>query len=76
MATGQKPPKQISRVLDAVANGCETSQEVAAFTGLSTATASANLSVLTRYGMIALVKRGGIRVGPKRILANVYGPRA
>ena len=70
----EKPRKQISQVLDAVAKGCETSGEVAALTGLSVATASAHLSALTRYGMIALVKRGGVLIGPKKSAANIYGP--
>ena len=64
--------KQILRVLDAINAGCDTSRSVADLTGLSVATASANLSELHRMGAIRLVKRRAVKFSNMSRGSNIY----
>lgn len=59
--TYRSTKKQITAVLEAVANGCETSDMVASFLGITIAIASANLTVLEQEGLIRASKRKGQR---------------
>jgi predicted transcriptional regulator len=58
--------KQIVRVLESVEQGAFTSDQVAAMTGLSVATASAWLSALCEDGLIKRTHRYALGRGPGR----------
>lgn len=65
--------KQITMVLNAVNDGCETSREVADLTGLSIPTVANYLNELTQLGSIRRVKRNAISFnGGTR--HHLYGP--
>lgn len=53
--------KQIIRVFEAVEAGCETSDMVAAYLGITIPIASAHLSALAKDGLIRAVRRKGER---------------
>ena len=66
--------KQITRVLQAVNDGCFTSDQVAALTGLPVKTASAWLSVLAEDGLIRRERRHALRIHRTGAFMHVYGP--
>lgn len=55
--------KQIVRVLSAVKAGCETSDQVSAFTGMSIETCSAYLSSLRADGLVRITRRARRKIG-------------
>jgi transcription initiation factor IIE alpha subunit len=66
--------KQIVRVLDAVNEGGETSDQISAMTGLSVATVASYLTVLARDGLVQVVKRRARQFNSRGPLSNVYAP--
>jgi predicted transcriptional regulator len=66
--------KQISRVLQAITDGCKTSDEVSVCTGLSIAIASNYLSELASDGLIRRVKSRARRYKPHGPSHHVYAP--
>lgn len=66
--------KQISAVLDAVAVGCETSDQVAAITGLSKRHASAYLSQLADAALIIRTHKDALRIAETGRYMHRYSP--
>ncbi len=66
--------KQISQVLEAVEDGAETSDAVAAITGLSVAAASSYLNSLSGDGVIRLTQREGRRFSRCGRCSHIYAP--
>jgi DNA-binding IclR family transcriptional regulator len=66
--------KQISRVLAAVDEGGETSDQIAAMTGLPLPHVSAYLTDLARDGLIRLVRHEGRRYPGTSRGSHVYAP--
>jgi hypothetical protein len=64
--------KQIAAVLGAVKEGCKTSDEVSALTGLSRRHCSAYLSVLAKDSLIVLTHRAALRVARHGRAMNRY----
>ena len=66
--------KQIARVLDAVNEGGETSNQIATMTGLSVATVSSYLTVLARGGLVKLVEREARQFNERGRRSHLYAP--
>lgn len=64
--------KQEVAVLEAVNLGCETSDAVAAITGLPLATVSSYLSALADDGLIRRVKRNWVRFNSRGRASHQY----
>ena len=64
--------KQIVSVYEAVEAGCETSDDVAVYTGFSLATSSKYLSDLRADGLISIKERNARRMGDRGPFMHVY----
>lgn len=69
--------KQIVRVLDAVKEGGETSDQIAAMTGIGLHAVSSYLTELTKDGLVRRIKWDELRMPERRgRLMHVYRPAA
>jgi Fic family protein len=66
--------KQISRVLEAVEQGADTSDQASVITGLSVAICSNYLTELRKAGLVRIVKKRGRRFGDRGPGSHVYAP--
>lgn len=66
--------KQIEKVMVAVTEGCFTSDQCSAFTGLSIATCSSYLSVLAEDGLIRRSKKSALKLNSRGPRSHIYVP--
>ncbi len=66
----RRSKKQITKVLDALAQGCRTSHEISSFTNLPICYCSARLYDLRQYGFIRIVDH--VRFSPEGPPSHVY----